>query len=137
MVVSAYAMRMAVREFLRRGFANAHDLNVKMELCACERVIEVEGHIIAIDVRDHGNSMALACVYLHLHAHLKLFTVTALKAAERHEVYHLLIVLTIGISRGDDSFHLVTGRFPFQFAFQAGNEVSNTLNVGQRVAALA
>ena len=58
MMMSAWAMCMAMFQFLFRCIANVNDLHIKVKCFACQRMIEVEGHFIAFDLGDIGNADA-------------------------------------------------------------------------------
>lgn len=135
MVVSAWTMHMTMVELFFGGWPHIHDLHIKMEFYPSKRVVEVEGHVIALNACHCGNGMALSRIHLHLHPNLKLFSTLALKTAQWHKVAHLIIILAICICRGYHGLDLITFRLAVKLCLQARDQIANTLYIGQRVTA--
>ena len=83
MVVTTLAVDVAVRELFFARVTHAGDLDGEMQRLPGQRVVPVDGDIVAFDLGDGDVDAALVVTALELHARLQVFH--ALERGARHE----------------------------------------------------
>ena len=126
----ARPVHVAVRQlFLGRG-ANFGDLDVEVQVLPGERVVAVDRHHVALDLRHGHRADAVRRLGVELHPHLEI--ADAFERAPRHALDQRLVVLAVGVGRGDFHAQLVAGGLAFELALQAGNQVAVAVQIGER-----
>ena len=72
MVIAAVTVHMAVRQFISGRGSNINNFNVKIQYFASQRMIAVDGNIIAIDFRNSNHAGTEIDIGVKLHAHLNI-----------------------------------------------------------------
>src|SRR5471032_835197 len=134
MVVTTFAVHVAVGHFFLGSVTDSDDLHLEVQALASQRVVAVDGHVVAVQVAD-GNDLHLAVRSgsMKLHAHFQL--VDAFEHAAAQGADQFGSVFAVGIFRFYGNGQFVTDLFAFQGLFQARDDVTCTLQVDQRRAA--
>ena len=72
MVVTTFAVYVAVGNFFLGSVADGNDLDLEVQALACQRVVAVDGDIVAVQVADgHDLHLAVRSGGVELHAHFQ------------------------------------------------------------------
>lgn len=127
-------MHVAVSHFFLGSVADGNDLHLEVQALASQRVVAVNGHVIAVQVAD-GDDLHLAVRRGGVELHADFQLVNAFKHAAAQGADQFGRVLAIGIFRFYGHSQLITHLFAFQRLLQAWNDVTCALQVDQRRAA--
>ena len=132
--MTAFTVDVAVSHFFLGSVADGHDLHLEVQALASQRVVAVNGDVVAVQVAD-GDDLHLAVRRgsVELHAHFQLINTFEHAAAQGADQFGG--VFAVGIFRfyGDGQF--VTDVLAFQSLFQARDDVTCALQLNQRRAA--
>jgi len=134
MVVTTFAVHVAVSHFFLGSVADGNDLDLEVQALACQRVVTVNGHVVAVQVANgHDLHLAIRRGSVELHAHFQLIDAFEHAAAQGADQFGR--VLAVGIFRFYGNGQLITNVLAFQGLFQAWDDVTCALQVDQRRAA--
>jgi hypothetical protein len=125
---------MAVVQFLARGLPNLLDSNVEMQGDAGQRMIGIDDNIIHIHAyhRDHPRTR-----FIHgLKLHTDLNVLIGVESRTRELLHQILVSGAIGLFGWNDGVDLITHRLAFERRFQAGNDVADSMDVGEGASAV-
>jgi hypothetical protein len=131
--MSALAMHMAVIEFFLGRGAHIADGDVKMERHAGERMIPVNGDLVADDLGDDDCLLSKFTLGVELHSLFKLFSAFDLIGGNYGDI--LRIVNAVSFLGRDANFKGVTSFLALHGLFEAGDDLSFALDVGEWFAA--
>jgi len=131
---SAAAVHVAVVEFFLRRLAHIEDLHVKVEDFTRERVVGIDGDLIAGDIDHRDDLGAFLAVGFELHAgrHFDIVAEILLGNLE-HEVFIAFPVCVDGRNHAGDS---IAGLLAFQVLFQARYDIVIAMEVDERFASV-
>jgi hypothetical protein len=134
MVMTAFTVDMTVGHFFLGSVADGNDLHLEVQALASQRVVAVDGDIVAVQVTD-GDDLHLTVRRgsVELHAHFQLINTFEHAAAQGAD--QLGGVFAVGIFRFYGHFQLIADSLAFQSLFQAWDDVTRALQVDQRRAA--
>ena len=132
-MMPAGSVHMAVLDFFGAGLADFDDLHGEMQGFACERMIAVDGYLVAFDLGDHDGDRALACLRLELHADSEVGD--AVEGATWNDLHEFVDVAAIPVFSGDIDVETVACHMSGHLALEAGNDIARTVQIGQRLAA--
>lgn len=131
MVVATFAVDVAVRQFFFARLADVGDLDGEVQRLAGERVVAVDGDVVALDLAHGHVDGALVVAALELHARLEVFH--ALECRARHHLDQFRVARAVAFLGCHVDLELVTGRAAFQCLFQARHDMAFAMDVGQRL----
>lgn len=132
MVMAAGAVHVTVRELFFGSVTHVGDLDGEVQGLAGQRVVAVDGDVVAFDLADGDVDAALVIAALELHARLEVFH--ALERGARHHLDQLFVTRAVALFGGDVDLELVAHRAAFERLFQARNDVAFAMDVSQRLA---
>src|SRR4029077_3019551 len=131
-MVVAGAVHVPVRELRLGGCTHLGNLDLEVLVLARERMIAIEGHQVAGDLRDGHGPRAVPGLRLQPHSHLEVRE--ALEGAARHALHEGLVILPVAIGRRDRYLQLVPSVLARELALETGYEVATTVQVRERLA---
>src|SRR4030095_2071343 len=132
MMMSARPMHVAVRELLAGGLANVRDLDVEVERFARKWMVHVHGDHVALQAHDRRDTrLAARSLCLELHARRDL---VAAERSTRHLLDEFLVALAVTVGRRNLDVELVARRLALELLLEPRDDVSVTVNVGERLA---
>ena len=134
MIVSARTMNVSVVDFFFTGVAHIHNLYIKMQCLAGERVIAVNGNFIIGDVgnRDQG----FTAIGAGMKPHSDFEFIRTFKTVTRYFLYEFVHSLPVGIFRGNGDLELIARALAFQRLLETRNQIARTMQVGKRILTL-
>src|SRR5260370_25212017 len=131
-MVVAGAVHVPVRELRLGGCTHLGNLDLEVQALAGERMIAIEGHKVAGDLRDGHGPRAVPGLRLQPHPHLEVRE--ALEGTARHALHESLVKLPIAIGRRDRHLQLVPSVLARQLALETGYEIAMAVQVRERLA---
>ena len=101
---------------------------------AGQRMIAIHGNRSVIDGCDRYGHPALRRLGLELHPGLN--DIDTLECFTRHLLHHEFLMFAVTVFSRDFDIEFITGGFSDQRIFQARNDLTNTMKIGQRFVAL-
>src|SRR6185295_563715 len=129
-VMAARPVDVAVRQFFLGRGPHFGDLDLEIQVLARERVVTVDRDHVAGDLRDSHGAHAVRRLSVQLHAHTDV--ADALERPARHALDQRLVVLAVGVGRGNLHAQLVARGFACELALQAGDQVAVAVQVRER-----
>jgi hypothetical protein len=131
-VVAAFTVDVAMRKFFVGRFAHVGDLDREVQGLARERVVAIDGHVVALDLRDGDVDRPLVIATLELHARLQVFD--ALERGLRHDLDKLRVAHAVTLFRHHVDLELIAGLLAFQRLLEARDDMALAVDVSQRLA---
>ncbi|SST08247.1 Uncharacterised protein [Acinetobacter baumannii] len=124
-------MDVAVGDFLGVGLAHVDYLDLEVQALAGQRMVAVDGHVVAVDVAD-GDDLhaAVRSRGVELHADFQFVDAFEHLAGQGRDQFGA--VFAIGVFRLDGDAQFVTDVLAFQGLLQADDDVAGTVQVDQR-----
>src|SRR6516165_2382132 len=131
-MVAAGPVHVPVRELFLGGRAHRGHLDLEVEALAGERVIAIECHEVATEVRDGHRTRTLRGVSLQPHADPHV--ADTLQCAPRYLLYEALVVFPVTIGWRDLHLQPVAGLATRQRALESRDEIAVTMQVREWLA---
>src|SRR6516162_1959361 len=130
-MVAAGPVHVSVRELFRRGRPYRGHLDLEVEVLARKRMIAVQCHHVASDLRDRHGARTLRRVGLQPHTDPHVGD--PLEPSPRHPLHEPLVVLAVTIAWSDLYLQPVTGLAAGQLALESRNKVAVAVQVRERL----
>src|SRR5690606_31537445 len=127
MMVSAFAVHVAMLNFFGGSFTHLHYFNCKVEFNTGEGMVAINGYTV---LSHFGHRYDSAGIGVKAHAFFYFLTT---KRRQRYLLHELRVLYTVSFFGFDFYIKFITSRFSFQAFFHSGYQVSNTLDVVQRI----
>ena len=132
--MTTFAVDMTVGDFFIAGVTHGDDFDLEVQTLASQRVVAIDGYIIAVDITDgHDLHAAVRTRGVELHAHFQ--GVDAFEHGAIERSHQLGAVFAVGFFRLDADFNFIASLLANQGLFQTNNDVACTVQVYQRRAA--
>src|SRR5947209_5012452 len=130
-VVSPWTMHVSVRKFFCSGIPYVHEIDIKIQVLAGERMITVNGnHVAGNGGYGHG---ARPLLRLGMQAHSDSDLVDSLEGTPRHLLNELVTAFAVTVRRRHFDSQFLAGALAFQLALETGNQVAVAVQIGERL----
>ncbi len=130
MMMTAFPVHVTVRFFFIGGVAYRDDFDGEEKILACQRMVAIHGDGGFIDGGDGDGHATLRRLSLELHAWLDV--IDTLEGLARDLLHHEVMMFAIAFGGSNFDIEFIAGLFADQGVFQAGDDLADAMQIGQR-----